>query len=257
MAASSYCSARSGSKARALRSCLGAPGRRPDGRENPVPCPRGRAHADAGAELLVGGFEPRRNIDGIAIGGVVEEAAAAEISDNRRAGMHPDPGGAERDAFFDGSVRRKIGRIRPRPRRRRRRGAAWSGCSPGAPNSTCKASPTIFATVPSWANTISVMPVRYSLSSGPSTLGSSVSTSAVKLAMSVNSVAISRRCPSSSIASASLASRSREVGRKVPRQRSMRPFRRRLALPRVAQQFYMPQASSRWWFPDRRNRSAW
>jgi hypothetical protein len=38
--------------------------------------------------------------------------------------------------------------------------AAWSGCSPGAPNSTCKASPTIFATVPSWPNTMSVMPVR-------------------------------------------------------------------------------------------------
>jgi hypothetical protein len=29
--------------------------------------------------------------------------------------------------------------------------AAWSGCSPGAPNSTCRASPTIFPTVPSWA----------------------------------------------------------------------------------------------------------
>ena len=39
------------------------------------------------------------------------------------------------------------------------------------------------------------MPVRYSLSSGPRTLGSSVSTSAVKLVMSVKSVAISRRCP--------------------------------------------------------------
>src|SRR5262249_33102729 len=40
-------------------------------------------------------------------------------------------------------------------------------------------------------NTISVMLVRYSLSSGPSTSGSSVSTKAVKLVMSVKSVAIS------------------------------------------------------------------
>ena len=44
--------------------------------------------------------------------------------------------------------------------------------------------------------------------------GSSVSTSAVKLAMSVNSVAISRRCPPRSTASASPASRSARLGEK-------------------------------------------
>ena len=56
-----------------------------------------RADADAGAELLVGGFQPRRDIDGVAIGGVIEEAAAAEIADDRRPGMDADPGDAERD----------------------------------------------------------------------------------------------------------------------------------------------------------------
>ena len=45
----------------------------------------GCADANAGAELLVGGFQPRRDVDGVAIGGVVEEAAAAEIADNGRA----------------------------------------------------------------------------------------------------------------------------------------------------------------------------
>jgi hypothetical protein len=40
--------------------------------------------------LLVGGFQPCRHVDGIAIGGVVEEATAAEVADDRRSGMNTD-----------------------------------------------------------------------------------------------------------------------------------------------------------------------
>src|SRR5437763_5756238 len=47
--------------------------------------------ADTRSELFVRRLEPRRDIDGVAIGGVIEEAAAAEIPDNRRAGMNSDP----------------------------------------------------------------------------------------------------------------------------------------------------------------------
>src|SRR6185437_7475154 len=39
------------------------------------------ADANSGAEMLVGRLEPRRGVDGVAIGGVVEETAAAEIAD--------------------------------------------------------------------------------------------------------------------------------------------------------------------------------
>src|SRR6266446_1748836 len=54
----------------------------------------------------------------------------------------------------------------------------------------------ILATVPSCANTTSVMPPTYSLSSAPSTSGAAVSTSDVKLVMSVKMVATSRQCTS-------------------------------------------------------------
>src|ERR1700720_3334193 len=47
-----------------------------------------RAGAYARAELLVGGFQSRRNVDGVAIGYVVEEAPATKIADNRRSGMN-------------------------------------------------------------------------------------------------------------------------------------------------------------------------
>ncbi len=43
------------------------------------------ADADTRAEMLVGGFQPRRGVDGVAVGGVVEEVATAEIADQRRA----------------------------------------------------------------------------------------------------------------------------------------------------------------------------
>ena len=49
--------------------------------------------------MLVGGLEPGCGVDGVAISGVVEKAAAAEIADQRRPGMDTDPGGAEIDAL--------------------------------------------------------------------------------------------------------------------------------------------------------------
>ena len=64
----------------------------------------------------------------------------------------------------------------------------------------------IFATVPSCANTTSVMPPTYSLSSAPRMSGGAVSTSEVKPVMSVKMVATSRQCtvmPSASPAAAS------------------------------------------------------
>ena len=56
-----------------------------------------RTHADAGAKLLVGGFEPRGNINGIAIGRVVEEAASSKIPDDCRSRMNADPSDPQRD----------------------------------------------------------------------------------------------------------------------------------------------------------------
>jgi hypothetical protein len=44
--------------------------------------------AYARAELLVGSFQSRRNVDGVAIGCVVEEAPATKIADDRRSGMN-------------------------------------------------------------------------------------------------------------------------------------------------------------------------
>ena len=63
-------------------------------------CREDRADANAGAELLVGGFQSRGDVDGVAIGRVVEEAAAAEIADDRRSGMNADACGAQRDSFL-------------------------------------------------------------------------------------------------------------------------------------------------------------
>jgi hypothetical protein len=54
----------------------------------------------AGAELLVGSFQPRRNVYGIAVGRVVEEAAAAEIADDRRPCMNTDTCDSQRNSFL-------------------------------------------------------------------------------------------------------------------------------------------------------------
>jgi len=56
--------------------------------------------AYARAELLVGGFQSRRNVDGVAMGCVVEEAPATKIADDRRSGMDANARDAQRDALF-------------------------------------------------------------------------------------------------------------------------------------------------------------
>ena len=54
----------------------------------------------AGAELLVGSFQSRRNVYGVAIGCIVEEATATEIADDRWPCMNTDPCDSQRDALF-------------------------------------------------------------------------------------------------------------------------------------------------------------
>src|SRR6267142_2490570 len=67
------------------------------------------ADATAGAEKLVGGLKPRRGVDGVAIGGVIEEAAAAEIADPRRTGVNADAGCAEIHAFGLPALAKRLG----------------------------------------------------------------------------------------------------------------------------------------------------
>ncbi len=64
---------------------------------------------DTSSELFVGSFEPRSNIDCVAIGGVIEEAATAEIPDHRRSGMGANPGDTERDTFFTTTFAERLG----------------------------------------------------------------------------------------------------------------------------------------------------
>jgi hypothetical protein len=49
--------------------------------------------------LLVGSFQPRRNVDGVAIGRVVEEAPATKIADDRRSGMNANARNTQRNAL--------------------------------------------------------------------------------------------------------------------------------------------------------------
>src|SRR5262245_52702772 len=56
-----------------------------------------RTDANAGAEPLVCGLEPRCYVDGVAIGGVIEEPSTAKVSDDRWSGMDPDPRHSELD----------------------------------------------------------------------------------------------------------------------------------------------------------------
>src|SRR5262249_44679450 len=53
------------------------------------------ADANAGAQKLVGSLKPRCRIDGIAVRGVVEKAAATKIADQHGTGMHTDAGDAK------------------------------------------------------------------------------------------------------------------------------------------------------------------
>jgi len=60
----------------------------------------GRADTNPSTKLLVGRFKTSSNIDRVAIGGVVEEALAAKIADNRRPSMDANARHAERDPPF-------------------------------------------------------------------------------------------------------------------------------------------------------------
>ena len=64
--------------------------------------PRRKRCADtyARAELLVGGFEARRNVYGITVGRVVEETTTAEIADDRRPCMSTDTSDSQCDPFL-------------------------------------------------------------------------------------------------------------------------------------------------------------
>src|SRR5262245_17714719 len=75
-----------------------------------IPCARSdhRAGTDTSAQQFVGSLQPRRYVDRIAIGRVVEEAAPAEIADNSRSRMHTDSGDAERDALFVPAIARSL-----------------------------------------------------------------------------------------------------------------------------------------------------
>ena len=70
-----------------------------------------RAHTNASAELLVGGFEPRRNVDGIAIGGVVEESTSPEIADYRWSRVDPNSRYPQRDALFLATFAERLGKF--------------------------------------------------------------------------------------------------------------------------------------------------
>src|SRR6516165_7696437 len=55
--------------------------------------------ANPGPQKLVGGLQPRRSVDGVAMGCVVEKAAAAEIANQCRARVNADSGHPEIYAF--------------------------------------------------------------------------------------------------------------------------------------------------------------
>src|SRR5215218_8920470 len=61
------------------------------------PCRNVAADADRRAELLVHRLETSSDVDGVAVGRVLEEAAAAEIADDRRSGVNADPRRAQGD----------------------------------------------------------------------------------------------------------------------------------------------------------------
>jgi hypothetical protein len=78
----------------------------------PVPSGRGLercAGAYARAELLVGSFQSRRNVDGVAIGCVVEEAPTTKIADDRRSGMDANARDTQRDALFMTACAERLG----------------------------------------------------------------------------------------------------------------------------------------------------
>ena len=62
-------------------------------------CREDCADTNAGAELLVGGFQSCCDVDGVAIGCVVEEAITTEIADDRRACMNTNTCNSQHDAL--------------------------------------------------------------------------------------------------------------------------------------------------------------
>ena len=70
-----------------------------------------RAYTNAGAESLVGGFEPRRNVDGIAVGSVVKESTSPEIADYCRSRMDPKTRYAQCDALFLAAFAKRLGKF--------------------------------------------------------------------------------------------------------------------------------------------------
>jgi hypothetical protein len=67
------------------------------------------AHAHSRANLLVHGLQTRRNIDCVAMGGVVEIAPPAEVSDDGRAGMGANTRLSEENALFPPALTKRLG----------------------------------------------------------------------------------------------------------------------------------------------------
>ncbi len=63
-------------------------------------CRERSTHAKAGSELLVGSFQPRRSVDGVAISRVFKEPPTPEVADNRRSRMHTNPCDPHCNAFL-------------------------------------------------------------------------------------------------------------------------------------------------------------
>ena len=59
-----------------------------------------RADTNTGAELFVSRFQPRGDVNRVAIGRVIEEPASAEIADNCWPGVGSNPRSSTRYAFF-------------------------------------------------------------------------------------------------------------------------------------------------------------
>ena len=148
--------------------------------------------------MLVGGFKASGDVDCVAIRSVVEEAAAAEIPDDRLARMYSNARRAERDAFL-APTPRKIPRARASSAKRACDGAgSVIRLVAGGTEEHLDGIADDLRHRSLVSEHDSVMPTRYSLRMSPSTAGSIVSTREVNPAMSVKREATSRRCPPSS-----------------------------------------------------------
>ena len=63
---------------------------------------------NAGAKLLIGGFQSRRDVNGIAVGGVIEKPAATKVSDDRRSRVSPNPRNPQLDSFLVAAVAKRL-----------------------------------------------------------------------------------------------------------------------------------------------------